>query len=54
MKQQLGNLDNPRKNAIDAMKASVPQDLWEKNLAFIDDLKNQIRSHPVGSATSFL
>lgn len=47
MKQQLGNLDNPRKNAIDAMKASVPQDLWEKNLAFIDSLKNQIHSHPV-------
>ncbi len=47
MKQQLENIDNPRKNAIDAMKASVNQDIWERNILFIDSLKSQIRNHPV-------
>lgn len=47
MKGQLGNLDNPRKNAIDAMKSSVPQHIWENNLVFIDTLKKIIRNHPV-------
>lgn len=47
MNQQLETFDNPRKNAIAAMKASVSQDIWEKNLAFIDSLKYQIRNHPV-------
>lgn len=45
--KQLVSLENPRKNAIEAMKASVPQDVWDKNLSFIDSLKQEIRSHAV-------
>lgn len=45
--KQIISLDNPRKNAIDAMKASVPQDAWDMNMSFIETLKQEIRNHAV-------
>lgn len=47
MKQQNGSTNNPRKKAIDAMKASVPQESWDRNVLFINSLKSEIRKHPV-------
>lgn len=44
--QQL-SLENPRKNAIEAMRASVPPNVWDENMSIIESLKKEIRGHAV-------
>jgi hypothetical protein len=41
--------DNPRKNAIDALKASVSQVVWVSNKQFVDSLKTEIKQHALAS-----
>lgn len=47
MKSNALMLDNPRKNAIEAMKASVPASRWEENMSFVGSLREEIKQHPV-------
>ncbi|WP_202740232.1 hypothetical protein [Acinetobacter sp. 'aerobic (ED)'] len=47
MTVQFENFDNPRKNAIEGMKKSIPSEAWEKNIAFLDQLRKDISKHPV-------
>ena len=41
------SLDNPRRNAIDAMKSSVTQERWERNSRFTESLRKKIKTHPI-------
>lgn len=41
------NFNDPRKNAIEGMKRSIPNDIWEKNTAFLTKLRADISKHPV-------
>lgn len=47
MTVQFENFNNPRKNAIEGMKKSIPPEVWEKNIAFLDQLRKDISEHPV-------
>ncbi|MEN5173634.1 hypothetical protein ABE427_13020 [Acinetobacter higginsii] len=47
MTVQFENFNNPRKNAIDGMKKSIPLEVWEKNISFLDQLRKDISEHPV-------
>ena len=47
MKQYSAILDNPRLQAINAMKASVDPDVWQENQAFISSLKDDLAKHPL-------
>ncbi|HKJ87933.1 MAG TPA: hypothetical protein VKA48_05445 [Gammaproteobacteria bacterium] len=38
-------LDNPRQQAKDAIRASVPPTLWEQNRVFAEELKETINNH---------
>jgi hypothetical protein len=42
-------VDNPRKNALDAMKNSVSCEQWERNSEFTTRLRQKIKSHPISS-----
>jgi len=39
------SLNNPRQQALLAIKSSVPKHIWDKNNEFTSVLKNQIRNH---------
>lgn len=41
----MNEMSNPRAAGRDAIQKSVPADLWEKNVAFADKIKNLIISH---------
>jgi len=43
------DLDNPRKKAIAAMKATTPVALWEENAKFADELRNLVKNHKVAT-----
>lgn len=47
MTVQFENFNNPRKNAIEGMKKSIPSEVWEKNIAFLSQLRKDISEHPV-------
>lgn len=47
MPSLMADLDHPRRKAIAAMRATVPQDLWERNAAFVESLRSLIAAHPV-------
>lgn len=41
------DLDQPRKKAIAIMRASLPDELWRRNEAFVEHLRKLIAEHPV-------
>ncbi|EOR06407.1 hypothetical protein MMP65_19185 [Acinetobacter sp. ANC 3926] len=41
------NFNNPRKNAIEGIKKSIPAEIWEKNTVFLSQLRKAISEHPV-------
>jgi hypothetical protein len=43
----MSDLDRPREKAIAAMRASVSDDLWQRNAAFVSELRRLIAAHPV-------
>jgi len=43
----MSDLDQPRKKAVAAMRASIPDDAWRRNAAFVDNLRHLIAHHPV-------
>lgn len=47
MPSSMTDLDHPRKNAIAAMQASVPAELWRQNAGFVQHLREAIAAHPV-------
>jgi hypothetical protein len=47
MPSSMADLDQPRKKAIAAMRASIAQDLWQRNAAFVENLRQLIATHPV-------
>ncbi|WP_335953659.1 hypothetical protein [Acinetobacter higginsii] len=47
MTVQFENFNNPRSNAIEGMKKSIPIEAWERNMAFLSQLRKDISSHPV-------
>lgn len=49
MENDTALFDNPRKNAIDAMKRSVAPDQWERNSRFTESLRDKIKVHPIGA-----
>lgn len=40
-------LNNPRRNALDAMKKSVTPSEWKRNTEFCESLKLKLRAHPM-------
>lgn len=47
MKDMFSNFDNPRQKAVDAMKTSVPEELWGSNAEFVRSVREEIKQHPV-------
>jgi hypothetical protein len=47
MESKTTSLDNPRRNAIDAMKNSVTKERWERNSRFTESLRKKIKTHPI-------
>jgi hypothetical protein len=47
MPKKFENFNNPRKNAINGMKKSIPAQSWEKNIYFLNKLRAEIANHPV-------
>lgn len=47
MPSLMSDLDQPRKKAVAAMRASIPDDAWCRNAAFVDNLRQLIAHHPV-------
>jgi len=47
MPKKFENFDSPRQKAIEGMKRSIPADLWEKNVNFLNKLRAEIATHPV-------
>ncbi|WP_218156322.1 hypothetical protein [Dyella sp. OK004] len=43
----MSDLDQPRKKAVAAMRASIPDDAWRRNAAFVENLRHLIAHHPV-------
>lgn len=41
------NLDNPRQNAVEAMKRTVSAQVWKQNSEFTDSLRHEIEAHPI-------
>lgn len=41
------DLNAPRRQAIDAMKASLSPEQWARNAAFVAELRREISAHPV-------
>ncbi|WP_228254830.1 iron-containing redox enzyme family protein [Aquirhabdus parva] len=42
-------VDDPRKNAIEALRASVSTSVWTSNKQFVSDLKAEIKQHALAS-----
>ncbi len=47
MPSPIADLDQPRQRAVAAMRASIAQDLWQQNAAFVESLRQLIAAHPV-------
>ena len=47
MPKKFEDFDNPRQKAIDGMKNSISETLWNKNLNFLKELRAEISNHPV-------
>lgn len=47
MPSSMADLDQPRRKAIAAMRASVVPELWQRNAAFVENLRQLIATHPV-------
>ena len=47
MPKKFEDFDNPRQKAIDGMKNSISEDLWNKNVQFLKTLREEISQHPV-------
>jgi hypothetical protein len=45
--QSMLNLDDPRGNAVAAMKASVSADLWRQNEVFVQVMRRTLAAHPI-------
>lgn len=47
MPSLMADLDQPRKKAVNAMRASLPEDLWQRNAEFVENLRQLIAEHPI-------
>jgi hypothetical protein len=47
MPSLMADLDQPRRKAIAAMRASVAPALWQRNAGFVENLRQLISTHPV-------
>lgn len=47
MHSLMADLDQPRRKAIAAMRASIAPHLWQRNAAFVESLRQLIATHPV-------
>lgn len=47
MPKKFENFNNPRKKALAGMKQSISNELWDKNLNFLTQLRAKIGKHPV-------
>ena len=47
MESMFVSFDDPRGKSIEAMRASLPAELWENNAKFVDSIRVMIRQHPV-------
>lgn len=47
MEQAKTSIDNPRSQAIEAMKRSVLPEVWNRNSQFSQSLKTEIQNHPL-------
>ncbi|OTG82175.1 hypothetical protein [Acinetobacter sp. ANC 4648] len=49
MLKKFEHYDNPRENALAAIKTSIPADQWDNNLLFLKNLRETIAAHPVST-----
>ena len=47
MPSLMADLDQPRRKAIAAMRASVAPEVWQRNAGFVENLRQLIATHPV-------
>lgn len=47
MASLMADWDQPRQKAVAAMRASIPDELWQRNAEFVELLRRLIANHPV-------
>lgn len=49
MNVDFSNFNDPRKQALNIMKQSVPESTWERNKSFTDALRLNLKQHPINT-----